>query len=126
MESHPLYERPEEDQGREERTADWNKKDIMRFLNDQYSDPLEKYDVNSYEELGGKIDDLELAHGEESDWRHEQVSNLGEKNYDWGITTGLIRLEEGEERSPKPDDYVPWEVRFEDEKGEVQIDYDNR
>lgn len=126
MNSHPLYGRPKEDQGREQRTADWDESEIVDFLDTQYDNPLEEFGADSYDRLEEKIEELGLSYDEDSDWRHEQVSDLGEKEFDWGITCGLARKEDIEERDSKPDDYVPWEVRFEDEEGEVQVEYDNR
>lgn len=126
MDPHPIYERPEEDQGRKERTDDWNVSEITSFLFEQYDNPLDEFDVDNRKELETKVEEQGLTYDKDSDWRYNQVPELGEKNYDWGITCGLARSEDVEERSTKPDDYVPWEVRLKDENGEVQVEYDNR
>lgn len=126
MVSHPLYERPEEDQGRKSRTGQWTESEIIEFLNDQYEDPLDEFEADDYAELSQKVNELGLAYDEESDWRYEQIPDLGEKNFDYGITCYPMRLEDGEERPPKPDDYVPVGVRLEDENGDVQVEYENK
>lgn len=124
MKEHPLYEHPSEDQGRDSRTEEWNSSEIIEFLGEQYDDPLQKFDVENYEELNQKIDDLGLEHDKELDWRKTQIPNLGEKEFDYGITSYIAKPSQVEE-GPGPDDYVPPGIRFMDEKGEVQIEYEN-
>lgn len=124
MNSHPLYERPDEDQGRQKRTEDWNEAEIIGFLDDRFDDPLEEFEVSSYEELGNRINELGLIHDEESDWRHKQVPDLGEKNFEYETKCYLMRLEDDEERPTKSDDYVPAGVTLKDENGEIQLKYE--
>ena len=125
MVSHPLYERPDEDQGRENRTGQWTEDEIIEFLDDRYENPLDEFGVDNYAELSQKVNELGLTYDEESDWREEQVPELGERNFDYEISCYLMRLEEGEERPSKPDDYVPAKVRFIDEEGSVQVQFES-
>jgi hypothetical protein len=124
MNSHPLYERPLEDQGRESRTDDWNKSNIINFLDENYDNPLKEFGVDDYDELKQRVDELGLSYDEESDWRQNQISDLGEKDFDFSMTCYPIKLEDKEERKSKPDDFVPKEVRFLDENRDIQVEYE--
>lgn len=124
MNEHPLYDRPESDKGREKRTADWNKTDIVDFLEDRFDDPREEFGVETYEQLEERIEELGLSYDGESDWRHDQVKDLGDRNFDYSISCLLMRLEDVEERDSKPDDYVPAKVSFMDEDGDVQVKFE--
>lgn len=122
MESNPYYEAPEEDQGREQRTADWNKSEIISFLDEQYEDPLDEFGVDNYEGLEEKIDEQGLAYNEDSDWRYDQVPELGQRNYDSKSVFGLVPKDKADEiENPEP-----WEVEFCDETGEVQVHWKNK
>ena len=124
MNSHPLYERPAEDQGRDNRTDEWTQGEITDFLEERYDEPLEEFNVDNYEELNQLVDQLGLVHDEDSDWRHKQIADLGKENFDYEIACYPMVLEEDEERPPKPDDYVPAKVKFKDENEVVQIKYE--
>jgi hypothetical protein len=122
MTSNPYYESPEEDQGRNERTNDWNKTDIISFLKDQYEDPLNKFDVDNYDKLEKQIEKQGLTYDENSDWRHKQVPELGKTDYEFEAMFGIVPVE----RADEIEDPDPWEVKFIDETGEVQIHWKNK
>lgn len=122
MESHPYYEAPEEDQGREERTNDWTKSEIISFLDEQYDDPLDEFGVDNYEELEARIEGRGLNYDEDSDWRYDQVPDLGEKDFDYESASALVRADKLDEiENPEPR-----EVKLSDESGEVQVHWENK
>lgn len=123
MESHPLYQRPQNDQGRDNRTDDWTKSAIVDFLDERYDNPLGDFGANNYEELIQKIDNLGLEYDERSDWREDQVPDLGDREFDYSITSFLAKPEDVE--GPGSDDSVSPEVRFFDENGDLQVEYEN-
>lgn len=124
MKSHPLYERPKEDQGRKSRTSDWNETEIANFLEEKDESRLKSN--GSEEELIARANELGLFYDEEEDWREEQVKDLGDREYDWNITDGLVPKEDFDAERSDPDDYIPDEVRFLDENKEVQVEYKNK
>lgn len=121
MSSHPLYESPEEDQGRESRTSDWNETEIASFLEEKDDSRLKS--KGSKEELMTRANELGIFYDEDRDWREEQLKDSGDRNYDWNITCRLVPKEDFDAERSDPDDYVPDEVRFLDENEEVQIEY---
>lgn len=122
VDENPLYEAPVEDLGRDARMTDWNNSEIKSFLQERYDDPLDEFGAESYDELMGQVKELGLPYVEDLDWRFDQISDLGEKNYGTRKVHGLARKKDLD----KIDNPEPWEVEFLDEEGEVQISLDNR
>ena len=107
---------------RKERTANWNKSEIISFLDEQYENPLEEFGAEDYEELEDKVEERGLVYDEGSDWRYEQVPELGQRDYESESVFGLVPKGKADEiESPEP-----WEVKFRDEEGEVQVHWKNR
>lgn len=122
MGSNPYYEAPEKDQGRESRTQDWNRSEILSFLDEQYDNPLDEFGVENYDELESRVEELGLSYEEDSDWRYEQVSDLGEKDYNSETVFGIVPYDKVDEvENPEP-----WEVKLCDENGEVKVHWKNR
>jgi hypothetical protein len=121
MGSNPYYDAPAEDQGREQRTSDWNKSEMISFLDERYDEPLDEFGADDYDELAEMIEQQGLPHDEETDWRYEQVRELGQRNYSSESAFGLVPVERADEiENPEP-----WEVKFKDEDGETQIHWKN-
>lgn len=122
MKSNPYYDAPEEDQGRDRRTDDWNKSEIINFLDEQYDNPLDEFGVDNYQELKARIEGQGLVYDEDSDWRYAQVPELGQSDYESESVFGIVPVEKADEiENPEP-----WEVKFRDEDGEVQVHWENR
>jgi|GEM_PF-6711328 hypothetical protein len=94
---------------------------MKSFLYERYDEPLDEFGADDADELEKMIGQHDLPYDEETDWRGEQVSELGQRNYNSESVFGLVPVERADEiENPEP-----WEVKFKDEDGETQIYWKN-